>query len=61
MTKREMVYEIISNTRLFKNGLNEYELNKDINKISKNRIENVYNEFLKDKDNAYFYYSILFI
>lgn len=59
MTKKEMVYEIVSNTRLC--GLNEYELNKDINKISKNRIESVYNEFLKDKDNAYFYYCILFI
>lgn len=59
MTKKEMVYEIISYTNLV--GLNQTELDKDINRIKKARIESIYNEFVKDREHAYFYYSILFM
>lgn len=57
MTKKEMVYEIISNTRIC--GLNERDVKQMVNKNSKDYIEKIYNEFKKDKEHALFYYGLI--
>lgn len=57
MTKKEMLYEIISNTKL--SGLNERDVQAIISKTSKGRMEEVYSHFASDKENALFYYCLL--
>lgn len=58
MTKKEMVYEILSNTNL--SGINERELNKNILKIKKSTIEDIYELFKQNPDKANFYFIYLF-
>lgn len=50
MTKKEMVYEIISNTNYI--GLNQSDVDKKINKVDKAYIERAYNCFLNEPENA---------
>lgn len=57
MTKKEMVYEILSYTTY--NGLSERKVLAKINRLKKERVELVYNQFVKDREHANFYYSIL--
>lgn len=57
MTKKDMMYEIISHTRL--NSVSERQINSKLAKISKARVEEVYKAFTKDQEHALFYYSIL--
>lgn len=57
MTKKEMVYEIISNTKLC--GLSEKDVQAIINKNSKSRITEVYNAFEGDKEHALAFYTLL--
>lgn len=57
MTKKEMMYEIISNTKL--SGLNENNVSRTLAKLKKSRVEEVYNVFVNDKEHALFYYNIL--
>lgn len=57
MTKKEMVYEIISNTKL--SGLSERDVKAIINKNSKSRITEVYNQFINDTEHALAYYWLL--
>ena len=57
MTKKEMMYEIISNTKL--SGLNENNILRTLAKLKKSRVEEVYNVFVNDKEHALFYYNIL--
>ena len=45
MTKKEMVYEILSNTNL--SCINEIELNKQILKIKKKQLLKIYINYLK--------------
>lgn len=52
MTKKEMVYEMISYTK-FK-GLNQTEIDKIISKTSKKRIKEVYSFFTNNRDKAHF-------
>lgn len=58
MTKKEMVYEILSNTNL--TGINEKELNKSILKIKKSTIEDIYKLFKENPNKANFYFIYLF-
>lgn len=58
MTKKEMVYEILSNTNL--SAINERELNKNILKIKKSTIEDIYKLFKQNPDKANFYFLYLF-
>lgn len=57
MTKKEMVYDIVSYTHFC--NLNERDVENVIRKARKERVEEVYNKFLNDKDHAAFYYSVL--
>jgi len=57
MTKKEMVYEIISHTNIC--GMSQRKADALIAKLKKARVEEVYEAFLKDKEHAYFYYSVL--
>lgn len=56
MTKKEMVYEMLNNTKI--SNVNERELINRINRTKRERIEMVYNEFLKDKEHARFYFYV---
>lgn len=57
MTKKEMMNEIVSNTKL--HSLSERYVNKVISKVDKERFNEVYDAFEKDKEHALFYYQIL--
>lgn len=50
MTKKDMVYEIISNTDFI--GLDQTYVDKKINKLDKAYIERAYNCFLENPENA---------
>ena len=55
MTKKEMVYEIIANTKI--HSLNERDVLKRITEVKKSKIEEIHNAFLKDKEHAKFYFN----
>lgn len=57
MTKKEMVYEIVANTRM--SNVSQRQLDSTINKLKKDWVEKVYNQFVNDKEKAYFYYSVM--
>ena len=57
MTKKEMLYDIISNTNLC--GLNENDVQNIINKTHKSEMEKIYNSFVNDKEHALFYYWLI--
>ena len=58
MTKKAMVYEILSNTNL--SGINEIQLNKEILKMKKSNIEYIYKLFKENPDKANFYFICMF-
>ena len=54
MTKKEMIYEIISNTKI--HSINENDVLRVIKASKKEKVTEIYNAFLKDKEHANFYY-----
>ena len=57
MTKKEMLYNIISDTNL--SGLNESDVAQIISKTKKPELERIYNAYINDTENALFYYWLL--
>lgn len=52
MTKKEMIYEMISNTNL--SGINQREIDNMISKIKKSRVEEVYKFFKENPTKSSF-------
>lgn len=64
MTKREMVYEIAKATnttsgKLARAGKPVHDLDRIVKNHSTERITEVYEKFLADKEHALFYFNIL--
>lgn len=56
MTKLQMIKEIVTHTKI---KASDKRLEQLISNVSKSRVEEVYNAFLKDKEHALFFYSVL--
>ena len=58
MTKKDMIYEILSETKL--HGLDEKTVNNEIKKHRLEDVERLYKAFTNDRQHALFYASLFF-